>query len=236
MHNLFYASSHKIKGDTITIDREELHHVRNVLRVRQGDIVWITDGSGNRYQTKITELGKIKLTAHILEKTYVKRPSTVNLELAFVPLKSSRNNIIIEKCTELSVSKFHPFISKYSVVPQMTEQKAGRLQRIAVSAMLQSQQYYLPDIIISENVDALFAACSDFDLVLVADPKGSLQVPRGAGSVLYIVGPEGGFDDAELEEFQSNGAQLLSLGQNRLRSETAAIVGISKILAAYGAI
>ncbi len=102
--------------------------------------------------------------------------------------------------------------------------------------MLQSQQYYLPDMIINENVDVLLGSFPEFDLVLVADRQGSLEVPRGAGSVLYIVGPEGGFDDAELEGFQGNGAHLLSLGQNRLRSETAAIVGISKILATYGAI
>lgn len=234
MHNLFYASSHKIKGDTITIDTEELHHVRNVLRMKQDDIVWVTDGSGNCYQTKIIELGKIELTAHILKRKHVKRSSMVNLELAFVPLKSSRSDIIIEKGTELSVSKFRFFISKYSVIHQITGQKARRLQRIAVSAMLQSQQYYLPDIIINENVDVLLGSFPEFDLVLVADRQGSLEVPRGAGSVLYIVGPEGGFDDAELEGFQGNGAHLLSLGQNRLRSETAAIVGIAKILSAYG--
>jgi 16S rRNA (uracil1498-N3)-methyltransferase len=234
MHNLFYISAEHIKDDHIIIDKEELHHVKNVLRIKKDDILWLTDGIGNVFQAKISSVEKDKLTGQILTREHVKRTSRVMLELAFVPLKGSRNDILIEKGAELGVSRFRPFISKYSVIKKMTRQRIERFQRIALSAMLQSKQYYLPDFMVFESIDALLETYFDFDLVLLANEQGDQGVPRGALNILYIVGPEGGFDDIELEKCQTKGARLLSLGQNRLRSETAGIAGISKILAAYG--
>jgi 16S rRNA (uracil1498-N3)-methyltransferase len=236
MHNLFYISARQIKGDYIVIDKEELHHVKNVLRIKRGDILWLTDGAGSRFQTKVINIERNKLVGQILAEDHVKRANKVNLVLAFAPIKGSRNDIIIEKGSELGVLRFRPFISKYSVIKKLTKQRIERFQRVALSAMLQSKQYYLPDFAIFESIDTLLDTCIDFDLVLLANREGSLEVPGGVGSILYIVGPEGGFEDVELEKFHSRGAKLLSLGQNRLRSETAAIVGISKILAAYGQI
>ncbi|MGB3340679.1 MAG: RsmE family RNA methyltransferase [bacterium] len=236
MHNLFYISARQIKGDHIVIDKKELHHVKNVLRIKRDDIVWLTDGAGNRFQTKVISIERNKLAGQILAKEYVKRANKVNLVLAFAPIKGSRNDIIIEKGTELGVSRFRPFISKYSVIKKLTKQRIERFQRVALSAMLQSKQYYLPDFTIFENIDTLLGTCIDFDLVVLADEQGNQQVPHGARNLLYIVGPEGGFDKPEIQLFKDNGVKLLSLGSNRLRSETAAIVGISKILAAYGQI
>ena len=109
MHNLFYTTAEQIKGDRIIIAKKELHHVKNVLRIKKDDIVFLTDGAGNRYQTEVINLEKDKLTGRILVKEYIKKANQINLELAFVPLKGSRNEMLIEKCTELGVSRFRPF-------------------------------------------------------------------------------------------------------------------------------
>lgn len=236
MHNLFYTSIKQVKSDHLIIDQKEIHHVKNVLRIKKGDIVFLTDGAGNRYQTKISSIGKNELTGQILARDHVKRKCRIKLELAFVPLKGSRNEMIIEKATELGVLRFRPFISRYSVVKKITKQRIDRFQRIALSAMLQSKQYYLPDFMIFENIDTLLKTCLEFDLVILADQQGDREVPTDASNILYIVGPEGGFDELEIRSLQNKGVRLLTLGPNRLRSETAAVVGISKILAAYGQI
>lgn len=232
-HNLFYASSQKIKGDYITIDKRELHHVKNVLRIKKGDVVWLTDGAGNQFQTKITKLEDEKIIGSILGKSHVKRPEIIDLELAFVPLKGFRNDIIIEKGTELGVSRFRPFIAKYSIIKQLTERKVDRLKRIALSAMLQSQRLYLPDFAIYDSVDALMKTFDGFDLILLADRQGGHEIPVEGCNILFIIGPEGGLDKIEIQKFESRGVKLLSLGSHRLRSETAAITGIAKILSAY---
>ena len=236
MHNLFYTTAEQIKGDRIIIAKKELHHVKNVLRVKKGDIVFLTDGAGNVYETKVVNLERNKLTGKILAAEYVKRTSKVNLELAFVPLKGSRTEMIIEKCTELGVSRFRPFISKHAVIKDLDKNKIERFQRIALSAMLQSKQYYLPEFMVFESTDALLRTCIGFDLVMLADQQGDPEIPINGSNILYIVGPEGGFDRLEVQSFKNEGVKLLSLGANRLRSETAAITGLVKILTKCGVI
>jgi 16S rRNA (uracil1498-N3)-methyltransferase len=236
MHNLFYIAKHQINGDVAAIEKKELHHIKHVLRIKHDDIIYLTDGCGNQYKTVVTDIKKAQIITRIMEKTYIEKTNKVDLELAFVPLKGSRNDTVIEKSTEIGISGFRPFISRYSVVRQLTRQKVDRFKRVALSAMLQSRQFHVPDFFVFKNLAALLKNSEDFDMILLADPKGDIEVPDKGRKILYIVGPEGGFDDRELKSCQGQGARLLSLGSSRLRSETAVIVGISKILAAYGQI
>jgi len=236
MHNLFYISPEKIVDDIIIIGGKELHHLKNVLRKRVGDTIFLTSGDGYRYKGAITQTSRSQIRVKILDKTHIQRTDVVDLALAFVPLKGVRNDFIIEKGTELGVTRFLPFKSVFSAVPTLSSAKLNRLANIAMSAMLQSQRYYIPQIIYQDNLNTLLKYFNDFDCIFLADRNGKQGLPAEIGSILYIVGPEGGFDDSEIERFSKNGAQLLSLGQTRLRSETAAVAGIVKILAALGTI
>ncbi len=236
IHNLFYISPEKIIDDTIEIGKKESHHIRNVLRKKVGDTVFLTDGVGSRYTVTITNTSRSRLRAHILHKVSVQRASAMALTLAFVPVKGLRNEIILEKGTELGVMKFLLFKSKFSEIHALSSAKLRRFKNIAISAMLQSQRYYMPEIIYQDDINAFVASFDDFDCVLLADRNGKPSIPSKAGSILYIVGPEGGFADSEIERFEKKGAQLLSLGPTRLRSETAAIAGVVKILTALGTI
>jgi 16S rRNA (uracil1498-N3)-methyltransferase len=236
IHNLFYAPREKIYANEITVDGDEFHHIKNVLRKKSGTVIFFTDGKGYSYQTEIIETKKNVIKAKVLRKKWHKRIRKVNIDLAFVPLKGTRNNFIFEKGTELGVRKFLPFISEFSVIPKLDMKKIERFKKISISAMLQSQQYYAPEIIFYPTVNDLIKKSNDCDLVLLADKNGYAHIPAGAKSVLYIVGSEGGFNDEEIEIFKKNGARLLSLGQNRFRSETAAIAGLVKILTLYGEI
>jgi 16S rRNA (uracil1498-N3)-methyltransferase len=170
------------------------------------------------------------ITARIFEE-YVRR---VRYALAFVPVKGTRNDYVLEKGTELGIAQFFPFVSRYSVIPRLCSSRTKRFRKIAVSAMLQSQQYYLPKIDVFGNVEALTEVFTQFDRVFVAEQKGDKNINEHGSSVLLVVGPEGGFDKEEIGLFERGGVRLLSLGQQRLRSETAAIVGVTKIMSAYG--
>lgn len=233
IHNLFYVTPRKIHADEVIIDGATLHHVQHVLRKKADDIIFITDGKGYRYTVKITQATRTRAQAQIVERNYIQRETTLNTALAFVPLKGLRNDFIIEKATELGVQHFLPFISQNSVVRTLTQSKLNRFRKICRSAMLQSQQYYTPEINFQRDVATLVSIFRHFDLILLADKKGEYDIPQGAHSILYIVGPEGGFDKTEIELLTHHGARLLSLGIHRLRSETAAVCGITKILIAY---
>lgn len=234
VHNLFYIPPENISHSEIIISGEEFHHLKNVLRKKIGDTIFVTGGKGHSYKIRITNIARSQIDAEIIDKISVKRGSGINLTLAFVPLKGLRNDLIFEKGTELGVIRFFPFISHYSIIPTLSQSKLSRFKKITISAMLQSQQYYSPEIVFYKDLNSLLKNFNNFDLVLVADKDGKSDIPCGAKSILYIVGPEGGFADSEIEMFKNNRVRLLSLGPNRLRSETAAIIGIAKILSAYG--
>jgi len=236
IHNLFYTPPEKITNREIIIEGEDTHHLKDVLRKGSKNVIYIVDGCGNCYKVRISKIISSIIRADILEKEYIKKKNIVDIELAFVPLKGLKNDFIIEKGTELGLRRFFPFISKYSVLPDLSQNKIERFKRIAISAMLQSQQYYCPEIIFQNDLDKFLEKFKEFDVVLLSDRNGSLEIPVGAKSILYIVGPEGGFDESEIELLKEKGARLISLGPNRLRSETAAITGLIKILTVYKAI
>jgi len=236
MHNLFYVPAKNISGSQISIGGHESHHIKDVLRKKQNDIINITDGAGNHYLVKLAIVGKKAINGQILEKRHFEPGNTINLSLAFVPIKSTRNDLIIEKGTELGIGRFLLFASRYSVIKGLNISKFERLRKVAIAAMLQSQRFYLPEIRFHHNLDDLLHDFRNYELILLADKTGRQEVSPGAKSILFVVGPEGGFDECETNLLTHDGAIPLSLGPSRLRSETAAICGAVKILSAYRAL
>lgn len=233
VHNLFYIPPEKISGNTIIIDGETFHHLQNVLRKKTGTTVFMTDGSGNRYTTEIINIAKSRMTAQIVDKSFVERRYSLCCALAFVPIKGARNDYILEKGTELGINYFLPFISEYSVVQTISYSRLQRFERVAISAMLQSKQYYIPAIQPLKDINALADVFTQYDSIFVAHEDGQKGIDISVSSVLLIIGPEGGFDAHEVSLLTNKGARLLSLGTHRLRSETAAVAGITKILTMY---
>lgn len=232
-HNLFFFPKQSLHGEEVVIKGAELRHITNVLRRRKGERVVLTDGKGHQYQAEIADIQKSKMVTRILEKQHMPRKVALQITVGFVPVKGLRNDTIIEKCTELGVARFVLFSSEYSVVRNLGEQKIERFNKIAQSAMVQSQQYYMPEIHQAKGIEEMLRICEDHELVLVADPRGNDELPPGISKVLIVIGPEGGFTDAEMDLFTKHGALRFGLGATRLRSETAAIVGVTKILVAY---
>ena len=232
-HVLHFAPLSNISSKNIVLTGKTAHHIRNVLRQKIKDTIFVTDGQGHRYETRILRITKSRVYTEILDKVNIAQKSSIDFTLAFVPLKGTRSDIVFEKGTELGVKRFIPFISKFSVVPTLSKKKLERFRNVTISAMLQSQQHYIPKIIFMQNLNELLKNLDEYDAILLADRCGELKIRHHGRKILCIVGPEGGFCDSEIEQFKNHGAALLSLGKSRLRSETAALSGVVKILTVY---
>ena len=233
-HNIFYTPPHSFDNDQTVIEGQYLRHIKNVLRRKIGDIIVLTDGQGHRYQAQICDMRRDRMTAKVTEQKLMPRKHTLEITLGFVPVKGLRNDSVIEKGTELGVARFFVFSSERAVVKNVGKQKIERWKKIAQSAMCQSRQYYLPEITHVPSLQEMLRIGQGFDLTLLADPGGSGNLPGGMQKILVLIGPEGGFSESEKDMLVRRGASLMSLGPTRLRSETAAIVGVTKILTAYG--
>jgi len=231
-HNWFYVPSGNISKNYIVFPEETAHHASHVLRKKKHKIISVTDGQGKLYTARIVVVQPSTIKAEILEKEIMPALKPPYIDLAFVPLKGNRSEIMIEKGKELGVRRFLLFISQNGVIKQLKQAKIERFRHVMISAMVQSQQCMISPILPVDDIRSLMENFNDYDRILVADPSGIKQVPPGNDSVLLVIGPEGGFERDEILLFKQAGVELFSLGRRRLRSETAAIAGIVKILAA----
>ncbi|MEO0184388.1 MAG: RsmE family RNA methyltransferase [candidate division WOR-3 bacterium] len=230
LHNLFFIKEDQIQNSKIILTGPEFHHIKNVLRKKSGEAVYFTDGKGNQYKTEIEQTLHNAMIIKVIERKLIINEKPVNLDLGLVSLKTGRTDLIIEKGTELGVHKFIFFVSQHAVIRNLKPPRIEHFKKIALSAMLQSQQYYLPDIVLVDDIIKEFA---NYDAVIVGDKDGKDRMMPGVMNILLLVGPEGGFSPQEISAFLNNKAKLVSFGRNRLRSETAAIAGIVNILSYY---
>jgi 16S rRNA (uracil1498-N3)-methyltransferase len=222
--NLFYQPN--IPQGIHHLDREESHHVVRVLRMTEGQNLDLTDGQGFFYNAKITKADPKKCEFEIIEKRSILK-KRFHIHIAIAPTKNAdRIEWFIEKATEVGVDQISFMLCKNSERKVINHE---RLEKVAVSAMKQSQQAWLPRLsqmipfkeILSSSVDQKFIAFVDASntkhLQAIASPKKNY---------LILIGPEGDFSKDELELAQQNGFEKVGLGVNRLRTETAGLVAV----------
>ncbi len=229
-HNIFFVKDEQIQNSQIILTGPEFHHIKNVLRKKVGEVIYFTNGKGKVYKTLIEQCLQNAMVIKIINEISVPKPNSLNLALGITPLKSGRNDFIIEKGTELGVQKFVFFASQFSVIKNLTRPRIEHFKKIALSAMLQSQQCYSPDIIFVDDIER---ELSNYDLIIVGEKDGKDKIPPGVQNILLLIGPEGGFSSEEIEKFSKNNARFISFSKNRLRSETAALAGIVNIITYY---
>lgn len=228
----YYVVKENISGDKLRIIGKEAGHLIRVLRKKTGDEIYVTDGERNLYKGRIIKAGK-GIECEIIEKSY--NVSELELKVTLFPAllrNPTRFEFIVEKATELGVYEIIPIITE-NVVARRKRQE--RWQSIALSAMKQSQRCYLPKV--SEPVgfiEAIERAASN-EAKIIAHEKGetdykSLADFGSVSSVSVFVGPEGGFTEEEIEAAAHHGFKVLKLGERKLRSETAALVILGRLL------
>ncbi len=232
----YYTNKENIdeKSGVLTVKGQDSKHLSRVLRKKTGDILEITDGNRNIFTSKIVEITKDSVVCRILEKKYNLFEPGINVRLFAAPLRNQdRFEFLVEKTVELGVSEIIPVITKHTVPKAYTGNKTERLRKIAVHAMGQSQRCYLPPVRESVTFDEMLKMTAIFEnKVVFYEHQDREKAYRNAEKedICVLVGPEGGFSESEINSLIENNWQVCSLGDRKLRAETAAIIGIYEII------
>lgn len=236
MHEeFFYSEPNNISTSHLKIVDDEALHISKVLRKSVGDFIFVVDGVGNTYQSKISEIKKTDILCEIISvQKNINEPS-IEVTLAFSLLKNpSRIDFIIEKCTELGVTKFIPVITQRTISKTF---KFNRLKQITISAMKQSGRSRLPEIEEIKYFNEFVNSSDNYDLKLIPHEqteitkniRNEISAQKNLKRVLICIGPEGGFTDEEILLAEKNNFKTTSLGKRRLRAETAAIASVALV-------
>jgi 16S rRNA (uracil1498-N3)-methyltransferase len=228
---LFYNPTLNETATFFVFDKEESKHIVKVLRKKEGDILFVTNGLGFLFATEITIASDHKCTVKINSFQYQEKPK-FHLHLAVAPTKmNERYEWFLEKATEIGIQEITPIICEHS---ERKIIKTDRFQKILESAMKQSLHYYLPklnepinfkEFIKKEYSGQKFIAhCEETDKKSL---KNELQTEK---DVLVLIGPEGDFSVKEIQSAFEQDFIPVSLGQTRLRTETAAVVACHSIV------
>lgn len=210
---------------------EIIHQWKNVFRFGAGDKVILFDGNGIDFVCEIISIDKKESRLSVVEKIENKFEPKKKISLYFSLIKKNNMELILEKCTELGVSEFHPVISERSDPNKfLSEQKLERARKIITEASEQSGRGELPTIHEPVFLSEVLKNFSGDGIVF--DPSGlNFEVSSYEFQVLSLfVGPEGGWTESELEMFHQKGIQVFSLGKQILRAETAGIVSSAMML------
>ena len=233
MSHRFYCPQ-LVEAGSVTLTDSEAHHLAHVLRSQQGDIVELFDGNGLVATCRIATLRKRDVELEVQSARREKLPQK-GLTIATAVPKGDRFDWLIEKATELGVSQLIPLTTSRSVVDPRTS-KLDKLRQTVVAACKQSGRNHLMEIgSVTSWPDFIRQFVPDHT-VLIAHPQGELlesvgPLPANHEKPLIIaIGPEGGFSDVEIQLALRAGANVIQLGRQILRIETAAIGLAAKIL------
>lgn len=221
---LFYNPQLDTNTATFTLDRAESKHVFKVLRKNIGDTISITDGRGNLYKGTINHITSNRCDLDIaFAKTYP--PPSYQLHIAIAPTKiNDRMEWFLEKATEMGITRITPILCQHSERHKINME---RMNRIIVSAMKQSLKFHKPQL--DELIDVeeflklehtgkkFIAHCEEIEKTHLSD------VAQARENGIVLIGPEGDFSSQEIELAINKGFKPVSLGNTRLRTETAGI-------------
>lgn len=222
--DLFYFPALDPSVTTVTFSKEESKHISRVLRKQVGDQLRATNGKGFEATLELIQVSN----HHVLGKVnecIEHPPLPYKLHLAIAPTKNiNRLEWFLEKATEIGIHKITPLACEHS---ERRVIKTERLEKIIIAALKQSQQFYLPEL----------ATLQSFNAFVATNPKGFIahcqegfkesffNAITPEGEVVLLIGPEGDFSMQEVEHAVAKGYIPVSLGNQRLRTETAAVVG-----------
>ena len=240
MHR-FYLAPQQCEGQTLVLSGREAHHALHVLRVRRGEAVSVLDGAGREFVCAVDGSDRDKLLLNVTEKKAMPAPECRITLLQAIP-KAKLIESIIQKATELGVSRVVPLLSERVVVrldEKESSRKAAKWQEVAVEAIKQCGLAWLPSIEKPVTLEQFLSRKESFELPLVASLQPGSRHPRtyfeafrnqhkhNPRSACIWVGPEGDFTADEIQMIQSGGASPITLGPQVLRVETAATYCLS---------
>jgi 16S rRNA (uracil1498-N3)-methyltransferase len=226
-----YYAPHLTGGDSCELDGAEFHHLTRVMRARPGDQVVLFDGAGHAADAEVVDLSKSRASLRILNRTRDVEEGPIVVLATAVP-KADRFRWLVEKATELGVSRLIPLQTARSITePGST--KLDKMRATVIEACKQSGRNRL--MAIDQVTDwQSFLSEALTGRLIVADPSGAAcptlremsqgcEMSQGRRPLVVVIGPEGGLTDAEVTQAREAGGCCVSLGPRILRTETAAI-------------
>ncbi|MDO4691780.1 MAG: RsmE family RNA methyltransferase [Porphyromonadaceae bacterium] len=227
---LFYAPDIATRRE---LPETEAGHCQRVLRAKEGDEILITDGLGMLYEARLIEVSKRCCSVELTKEERWEKTWRGRITLTVAPTKAiERMEWLLEKAVEIGIDRIILLKTKHS---ERKHINAERLERIMQSAMKQSQKALIPELIPEQTLAQAFELCSSDSLFLAhcRAPEGGIQdrkLPnhyyRPGEDISIFIGPEGDFTVEEILQAQERGAHGISLGESRLRTETAALVAL----------
>ncbi len=233
-------------GLFVELDKENSHHLVQVLRLTSQDPVIIFNSEGGEYRGELISAEKKQARIAIHEFYDISRESPVKIELVQGIARNERMDIIVQKAVELGASALTPVWSDFSNVKidaKLAEKRLAHWQKIIIGATEQSGRCQLMQLNAPLKLSAWLAQKNEFDLRLICHPEEtagsdySRGDPRGRPcpkTICLLIGPEGGLSDAEVAAARAQHFENLSLGPRILRAETAAIAALSLVQKNYG--
>lgn len=240
MHR-FFIEPFQIQDGKIYVEGTDVNHIKNVLRMKTGEQVMISDGEGNQYLCALESLEAKRVWFRIVDTWKENRELSSKLYLFQGIPKSDKMELIIQKATELGVHELIPVVTGRTVVKldeKKAEKKLSRWNTIAEAAAKQSGRSRIPCVREVMTFSEALAFAEALDVLLIPYEKAegmeatrrAVEKIRPGQSVGIFIGPEGGFEEAEVELAMSRGAVPVTLGRRILRTETAGFVVLSILL------
>ena len=227
----FFAPPEAFRQKTVVLTADEAKHLREVLRLKPGDQVYVFDGAGNEFRCTIVQAKRDEATLEISEIVAATAPeSPLNLTLGVALLKGEKFDLVVQKATELGVTRILPVMTRHADIQLRdasdAEKRLNRWRRIAMEAAKQSGRATVPEIPLPVSFESVVKSESAELRLLFSERSGKPLTDAISGApvtVITLVGSEGGWADEEINLATDNGWRVVTFGGRILRAETAAI-------------
>ncbi len=232
----FYAPPKARNNNSITLSPDESHHLLRVLRLTIGEEIFVFDGCDNEYRCKFAAIENKLAVVEIIEKLNDSVESPLQLTLVQALAKGEKFDFIIQKATELGVSRVVPLMTERTDIKLNVEQAGKRLdrwQRISLEALKQSGRRKIVEITLPVSIEAVLELLGREGEIIYFNERGGAKLEASLNSfntkqqVMAMIGPEGGWSDKEIQLFNYHACKGVSLGRRILRTETAAVAAIA---------
>lgn len=237
----FFVTPDQVSGQNVYIEGSDVNHMKNVLRMKVGEEVEISDGNNHRYLCSIESFEAESVVLQIEEELNVDTELPSKIYLFQGLPKSDKMELIIQKAVELGVYEVIPVVTKRAVVKldaKKADKKVSRWKEIARSAAKQSGRGMVPDVAPVVDYKTALKQAKELDVVLIPyelaegmeATRKVIEAIRPGQSVGIFIGPEGGFEKEEVMLALSEGAKEITLGKRILRTETAGLTTLSILM------
>jgi len=222
----FHAPPSAFTDQTVNLTADEARHLRDVLRLKAGDEVYVFDGRGREFRCTVVKITRAAAELRSEGEVEPAKPeSQLQLNLCVALLKGEKFDLVVQKASELGVHRVTPLITRYADIHLRDEadaaKRVARWQRIALEAAKQSGRAFVPEI----SLPVGFASVKADGLGVMFSERGgeSLENLPASGAITALIGSEGGWSDEEIESARARDFHVITLGGRILRAETAAI-------------